>query len=104
MANWTEEEIQAVWEKGSITKYNKDKHRKDAQGAWISRDEYGNRNSDEGWEIDHITSKANGGKDDISNLRPLHWKNNVLKGKGRLKRTNMVTSDGISNILIGDDV
>ncbi|EPH3101452.1 HNH endonuclease signature motif containing protein [Providencia stuartii] len=104
MANWTEEDIQAVWEKGSVTLCDKNKYRKDAQGAWISRDEYGNRKHDEGWEIDHIKSIANGGTDDISNLRPLQWKNNVLKGKGRLKRANMVTSYGFSNTLIGDDV
>ncbi|UFH69705.1 HNH endonuclease signature motif containing protein [Morganella morganii] len=104
MANWTDKEIQAVWEKGYTTQYDKNKHRKDEKGAWISRDEYGNRDHGEGWEIDHIQAKANGGTDNLSNLRPLHWKNNVLKGKGRLKDANKVTSEDNYNILIGSDI
>lgn len=104
MSNWSKEVIQAVWEKGETTTYNPDTNRKDAKGAWILRNAYGDRKNDEGWEIDHITSKANGGSDDLFNLRPLHWKNNVLKGQGRLKDANKVISKGDGNILIGDDI
>lgn len=83
MANWTEEEIQAVWEKGTaVSGYGKEKYRKDQCGAWIKRDEYGNRKASFGWEIDHISP---GGSDAISNLRPLQWENNVDKSDGRLK-------------------
>lgn len=83
MANWTNEQIQDVWEKGTIVKnYDKDKDRQDQCGAWIKRDEYGNRNSSYGWEIDHISP---GGADILSNLRPLQWQNNVDKSDGRLK-------------------
>lgn len=42
-------------------------------------DSYGNRDSRFGWEVDHIN--LNGG-DNLDNLRPLHWKNNVAKSDG----------------------
>lgn len=46
-----------------------------------------------GWEIDHID--PNGG-DNLSNLRPLQWKNNVTTGEGRLKCP--VTAKGNENV------
>jgi hypothetical protein len=78
-----EEKIQAVWNKGRIIqKYDPVQWRQDTCGAWIGRNQYGNRNSDYGWEIDHIV--PNGG-DAISNLQPLQWENNVAKSDGRHK-------------------
>src|SRR4030042_887831 len=89
-----EDEIQQVWEKGEIVpNYDGDKYRKDQCRAWIIRDKYGDRNSIYGWEIDHID--PNGG-DDISNKRPLQWKNNVAKGEGRLECP--VTAEGNENV------
>lgn len=55
--------------------------RTDDFGNIIQHDEYGNRDSKLGWEIDHITPKSNGGTDDISNLRPLHWEENVARNQ-----------------------
>ena len=49
----------------------------------MSRNQYGNRDSQYGWEIDHIRPVANGGSDEISNLRPLQWENNAAKQDGR---------------------
>lgn len=42
--------------------------------------EYGNTDSEYGWEIDHILPVVLGGTDDLDTLQPLHWKNNRLKG------------------------
>jgi hypothetical protein len=75
--------IQKVWEKGRIVENNAPREwRKDECGAWVGRKFYANRNSQYGWEIDHISP---GGPDTLSNLRPLQWENNVDKSDGRLK-------------------
>ncbi|MCB9047275.1 MAG: HNH endonuclease [Chitinophagales bacterium] len=42
--------------------------------------EFGNRGSEYGWEIDHIIPVAAGGTDNIHNLQALHWKVNEEKG------------------------
>ncbi len=92
--SFSKETIQEVWEKGTIVK-NVDSNiwRKDQCGAWINRNKYGDRNSDYGWEIDHISP---GDNDNISNLRPLQWQNNVDKSDGKLK--GYITSQGNKNI------
>ena len=91
---WPEEMIQNVWEKGEVAKNNdKNRWRKDDCGAWIGRQDHGNRESQYGWEIDHIDPN---GLDEISNLRPLQWRNNVDKSDGRLECN--VTASGTKNI------
>jgi len=78
---WTSEAILAVWEKGEIIGNNDpDVFRKDACGAWMKFSEHGDREAKYGWEIDHITPVAHDGTDALSNLQPLHWKNNAEKG------------------------
>ena len=78
---FTEESIEAVWRKGrSIPGYSPDEWRWDEGGRPIKRSEYGNRNSDYGWEIDHIVPVAQGGPSDLLNLRPLQWRANVQRG------------------------
>jgi hypothetical protein len=84
--NWTEQDKMNVWKKGAIVPgYDSEKYRKDQCGAWIVYSDYGNRSSQYGWEIDHISPESNGGVDTLSNLRPLQWQNNVDKSDGRLK-------------------
>ena len=70
-----------VWRKGSaIPAYNPAQWRRDAYGNALSFAAYGDRNSDYGWEIDHILPVAQGGTDAIDNLRPLHWRANPGRG------------------------
>lgn len=93
---FTEQVVQRVWEKGAVVNgYDPQVWRKDQCGAWMGRAQYGNRNSQYGWEIDHIKPASEGGGDELSNLRPLQWQNNASKQDGRL--TCAVTSGGTSN-------
>ena len=94
MMNWSSEIVEKVWKKGSVVPGNSpDIWRQDDCGAWIGRRLYGDRNSEYGWEIDHISP---GGPDILSNLRPLQWQNNVDKSDGRLKCN--VTASGTHNV------
>ncbi len=92
--SFSDEKVQQVWEK-AVTDSNNDpnKWRKDQCGAWIYRGAYGDRNSEYGWEVDHIDPN---GRDGLSNLRPLQWKNNLDKGEGRLKCP--VTANSVHNV------
>lgn len=84
LQKFSESVIQAVWEKGTIVPGVDPRFRRmDQCGAWIDRNRHGDRSdqNNTGWEVDHISP---GGSDDLSNLRPLQWYNNVTKSDGRL--------------------
>ena len=90
---YSQEVIQLVWEKGKTVPDNDPEvWRKDECGAWMQRSMYADRSSQYGWEIDHSVP---GGSDDIVNLCPLHWRNNVGKGDARL--ICKVTAHGVDN-------
>lgn len=79
-SNFDDETINQVWNKATpIPGQSSDFYRVDKCKAIIQRNQYGNRNSQYGWEIDHINPVDNGGGDGINNLQPLHWQNNVSK-------------------------
>jgi hypothetical protein len=84
MTDWTPEIIAQVWEMNQSTECtgsdDNGRFKKDLAGAWIMYEAYGNRNSEYGWEIDHIWPESKGGSDDLSNLQALHWENNLRKG------------------------
>ena len=93
---YSEDTIQKVWEKGTVVSGNDPKvWRQDQCKAWIGRQSYGNRQSQYGWEIDHIKPESEGGGDELSNLRPLQWQNNASKQAGKL--VCVVTSSGKDN-------
>lgn len=89
MTKYTKEQLDKIWEKGlKDDKYNPDFVRKDACGAWMIKGRYNDRSSSFGWEVDHIYPESKlkdmnipqAKIDDICNLRPLNWNNNVSKG------------------------
>ncbi len=78
--SWSETKKNEVWNKGTIIPgLNSDQFRNDKWGKKMQYSEHGNRNSINGWEIDHINPVSNSGGDEISNLQPLHWANNADK-------------------------
>lgn len=102
MKDWSQEELDQIWEKATPVKdYDKNRYRKDQCGAWIERDKYGPASKGElhtsfTWQVDHITPVSKGGKDIISNVRPLQWYNNECKSNGWLKKG--ATADGDHNV------
>lgn len=74
--------VQIIWNKATIVPgFDPAFYRKDANGAWIKRADYGVTDSitNTGWEIDHIMPKNKGGLNELDNLQPLHWMNNRTK-------------------------
>lgn len=91
--------IDKVWHNAIVVEnFNSESIRKDACGAWIIRNQYGNRNSIYGWEIDHVYPEALGGGNDIVNLRAMQWENNVAKGDDFPSYKSKVQSKGNTNI------
>lgn len=104
---YTEEQKKKYWEKTNfVDGEDKQEVRRDASGAIIHYSDYKNRNSDYGWEIDHIYPKlrleeANVPEElinDPHNLRPMNWKNNVSKGGDYPSYTTVIAAEGSVNV------
>lgn len=85
---WTDYAKQIVWSKAPLADPTKsDGFRFDPCKALMRWDDYGNRDSAYGWEIDHVVPEKflEDNKvprdliDHIDNLRPMHWNNNIKK-------------------------
>ncbi len=99
MSNFSEKQIQEVWEKGKIiSNYDKNKHRKDACNAWMTRSEYGNQDNIYGWEIDHIKPVSKEGTDNLRNLQPLQWENNRHKADNYPNYDCAITANDNKNV------
>ncbi|MDW3195858.1 MAG: HNH endonuclease signature motif containing protein [Cytophagales bacterium] len=98
MSDYTEKEIEEIWKKaepaGSPDPINL---RTDPCGAWIKKDQYGEK-TEYGWSVDHAFPKKNGGTDDLENLRPMQHKNNSSKGYDYPAYVCAITSKGSKNI------
>lgn len=69
-----------VWRKGTaIPDRDPAQWRRDVYGNVMFFAAHGDRNDAFGWEIDHIVPVAEGGSNDMMDLRPLHWRANLLR-------------------------
>ena len=57
---------------------NPDVYRKDDYGNLIYKSSYG-KQSEMGWEVDHIHPKSKGGTDSQRNLQAIQWEENRRK-------------------------
>ena len=80
------DEVIAVWQKGLVIPgEDPDEWRRDEAGNQIRLQDYGNTDSNFGWERHHVVPTAKGGSDHVSNLIPLQWRENRRRGdKGGL--------------------
>lgn len=95
-----------IWEKGvPVDGYDPQIARKDACGAWIIRDLYGDKDTMFGWEIDHIFPESRlielgrlDNASDVINLRPLNVANNSSKSNSYPEYKAALTSEGEKNV------
>ncbi|MGM9774610.1 MAG: hypothetical protein ACI3Y2_05350 [Candidatus Egerieousia sp.] len=106
--DFSEQQKRAVWNRATtVDGFDSRTYRKDACGAWIIWDKYGDRDNLYGWEIDHIVPRSlleKNGFDELmindnDNLRVLQCKNNISKGDDYPSYIASVTSDGNKNII-----
>lgn len=69
-----------IWEKAyPLPGFDPNIYRIDEYGDIIKYSDHGNRDSEFGWEIDHEIPVSLIRIDNISNLKPLHYRNNIAK-------------------------
>lgn len=86
--------------------FNADLYRKDACGAWIIWDKYGDTDSIYGWQVDHICPQnllsslgySQTVIDNPKNIRDLQHQNNASKGDDYPEYHSVVTSKGLNKI------
>ena len=79
-SEYSDADLEKIWQKGKeICGADPNLWRNDEFDLPMCRDEYGNRNSEFGWEVDHILPVSMGGSDELTNLRPLNWYSNASR-------------------------
>ena len=105
----TEEQIQDAWNRATVVEgFDKSRYRKDACGAWIIRNKYGDTDSLYGWQVDHIVPQSflrdkgfsESMIDNSLNLRALQHENNDSKSDDYPSYTAVVTSEGTENVRV----
>lgn len=103
---WTEEQKRAAWQKAvDVDGKNPNVWKKDCCGAWIRWEDYGDLDSEYGWEIDHIFPEnrletfgvPKKERDAIENLRAMHYANNRSKGDDYPRYIGVRTAEGDNN-------
>ena len=103
--SFSEQIKKEVWNKARKEEgFDESKYRKDACGAWIKWDKYGDTEDIYGWEIDHIypqsmlENKSLEEINNLQNLRALQWENNRSKDDNYPSYMAKITSEGNKNI------
>ncbi|MBK5279559.1 MAG: HNH endonuclease [Bacteroidia bacterium] len=78
--DWSEITKIEVWEKGRVVAYSSEDWRWDMRGNVMKWSEYGNENSEYGWEIGHMDSESDENNND-DNLHPVSLKIKKLNEK-----------------------
>ena len=106
---FSEKQKQDAWNRAmTVEGYDSSRFRKDACGAWIIWDKYGDTDSLYGWQIDHIVPQSmleekgysQESIDNPVNLRALQHENNNSKSDDYPSYTAVVTSEGTENIKV----
>lgn len=98
MANFSDNIINQVWQKGFIIDgYDSTKFRQDNCGAWMQKNKYASEEN-LGWEIDHVYPSSKGGSDDLANLRPMNWQNNRSKANNYPSYQCVIKSSDNKNV------
>ena len=112
MCRYSDDLLNELWEKANpVDGYDSTLVRKDPCGASIQRDKYNDRDSDFGWEVDHVYPQAllkeKGADldeiDNIANLRAFNWHNNVSKGLDYPVYHIAVKSEDDKNVVADDE-
>ena len=95
---FTQQQIENVWLKATVDS-SRDDHiwRKDFAGAWIRRDMLG-LHTKYGWTVSRLRPLSLGGGDQIDNLVPAHWRNNLIKSNKYPVFETVVTSKDGQNV------
>lgn len=89
----TQDTIEKAWKNAKKSRgKDPDLYRKDPYGNEMYKDSYG-KNSDMGWEVDHIKPRSRGGSDSTKNLQALNTEVNRSKGNTLVKKSRHASNN-----------